>query len=533
MNAAATPDPTPPHRPAGEAADAGAAALEAKLADKRAGEPSKRVFDDDDFGVRVTGPYFRADRRRDTVRRSYTISYTDRPHSPRRQDRVQEQRHNQGKATGRAREVVANFRNGATANAAPRRHDPMDVLLADHLDPANHPKGHCDGRLTGWSSPRTRDNYVSLARWVSPLIGGLPGWALGTRLEGRGDALDGKLPFEAVLYVMDVAGLATSTRHTYYQCLSGLASYGQQTGYIPPDVNPLAGVVKPVAPKARTGLPARWVPPEAIPTREGIEALSSAYRQWHHHRRRWHPEYCWRWAQMPVVVAHSGLRFGEMLGLRACDVVLDPTNPHIKVLWQIDRDGTRVPPKHGSTRDARYPVWLLPVLEQLVDVAVRGNGADALLWPALLDSNKPVGHDSFTTSYFHPQARLAHQLLAQQGRTGWEYADVPQFHGPGAPKVTKTGRQVVQREFRHTINSLRHYYATIALAPRDQGGWGASVHSLAEWMGHTSPLTPWEMYASHLDTATAHHLEATQTDPWAATRQITSADVDGEHSSAA
>ena len=216
---------------------------------------------------------------------------------------------------------------------------------------------------------------------------------------------------------------------------------------------------------------------------------------------------------MPLVVAHTGLRFGEMLGLRACDVTLDETNPAVTIDWQIDRRGQRVRPKHGSRRRARYPLWLQPMLAELVALAVADGGPKALLWPSLFDRAKPVRYDAFSKSYFHPQAAEAHARLAAAGKRGWEYEHRPQEEAPGVPRLRADGTPVVRREFIHTMVSLRHYYATIALAPSEQGGWGAAVHSVAKWMGHSSPTVTWDMYAAELDTALAHHLEATRVDP--------------------
>ena len=502
-------------RPTHARSQAGEPPQGADLEARRAAEPPQLVYTDDEFGVRVRGPHHKRDRRRQSLTRSYAILYSDPPHSPNEADHRHEQRRTKGKAVARAREIVRNFRQGARSDAAPRRHERLDVLLEANFDPANHPKGRLRGRQAGWGSVRIRENHRTLANWIRPLIGTVACEELATPLSNRADALDGLLPFAAVLHSMAVAGLAASTRQTHYRNLQGLVSFGRRAGFIPPDVEPLAGVVQPTVPRPRVGVPERWVPPEQIPTRRSIDVLCEVYRSWHERRRRWSEAYCWQWAQMPLVVAHTGLRFAEMLALRARDVSLDPDDPRVTVEWQIDRAGRRLPPKHGSRRSARYPVWLQPVLARLVAQASAQGGPDALLWPSLFDPTRPVRHDAFTDSYFHPQASVAHQRLVEEGKRGWEHDDVPEFYAPGVPTLRADGTQVVRRKFTHTITSLRHYYATIALTPGEQGGWGAAVHSLAQWMGHSSPQVTWEMYASHLDTARIRHLEATKVDPLA------------------
>ena len=480
---------------------------------KRATDPPKLVHRDDEAGVDVRGPYHRLDRRRGSITRCYTVTYTDPPGSPRAQDRRKEQRRTKAAAEGRARELAANVRAGASAQAGARRHEPVSALLEAHLDPAKHPKGRRGGRPTGWSSARTLEGYRTTARWVRSLVGDLPCSELGRPLSGRGDALDGLLPFAAVLYSMEVAGLAASTRRTNYNHLRGIVTFGREHGFLPPHVDPLGLVVEPLVEPYEHDLPVRFVPPAEIPTRAAIDALAEIYGGWHQRRPRWSPTYAWRWAQMPLVVAHSGLRLSEMLAVRACDVLLDGPYPRIRVHWQADRDGQRKPPKHGSRRAAACPVWLQPVLEQLVAVAEAAGGPDALLWPALLDPSKPVRHDAFTTSYFHPQAAAAHELLADRGLGGWAYEDVPQWEAPGVPRLNASGEQVIRREFTHTIGSLRHHYASVALAPVEQGGWGASIADVSKWMGHRSKKITHDMYQGCLPEAVSHHAEATRTDP--------------------
>lgn len=487
---------------------------ESKLAERKKSKPAKVQYYDDETGVKVQGPYHRV-RTSGTISSFYVVTYYDPPQLRDPEHRKTEQVKTRVGAVQRGRQVATNLRAGAGADAAPNRTEPVRELVAVFLDPSRHPKGMRDGRPVGWSSTRTEsNNRDTMLNWVVPIIGELRCELLGTKVgydDGRWVAsADGQLPIDHVLGAMGRAGLAASTRKTHLAHISGLLSFARDNGWLPPGCDPLDGVIRPLVSSKGTDLPDRWIDPETeVPTRLAINVLGEVYGDWHGCRSRWTEEYAWRWAQMPLVVAHTGPRLMEFLAWRASDWMLDIDEPYVLLREQLDRVADhagylrRRQTKHESLRVVQVVPWLVPTMQRLKELAVAAGGPDAPIWCALSDPTKHVRHDSFSQSYFRPQATEAHRRMVEMAkkdpsiRVGWNFVDVPQWQEPGVPKVNKRGNQIVRRQFDHTMKSLRHYFATWCLAPRADGGLDAPIKTVQRWMGHSSPQVTWEMYLAH------------------------------------
>lgn len=161
-----------------------------------------------------------------------------------------------------------------------------------------------------------------------------------------------------------------------------------------------------------------------------------------------------RRAEVPRAVLltaiYTGLRAGELAGLRWCDVRLRGDRPELHVRRSRGRA-----PKSGKARR-------VPLLPQAIDALDRWQGVSpgvgaALVWPA----RAPAGcHVS-----------------------GWD---------AGWSKTWRRRAGIVREDPRPTLHSLRHTCATHLLA----GTWGPrlSLHEVRDWLGHAS-ITTTERYS--------------------------------------
>ena len=72
-------------------------------------------------------------------------------------------------------------------------------------------------------------------------------------------------------------------------------------------------------------------------------------------------------------------------------------------------------------------------------------------------------------------------LIAQPTRTGWLCADL--VSGESARRARDIGL------VGFTLHRCRHWYGTMLLRPKDEGGAGANLRAVQELLGHASPLT--------------------------------------------
>ncbi len=161
-----------------------------------------------------------------------------------------------------------------------------------------------------------------------------------------------------------------------------------------------------------------------------------------------------RWRVLLQTAIFTGLRSGELLGLRWADVDLDAAV--IRVHWQLGRDGERVALK---TAAARRDVHLAPSLVKTL---------------------------------------AAHRLFSP-----WSAADDPVFASTTGGvldrrNMTRRGVEAAAKRARLTgvsMHVLRHTYASLLIAV------GANVKFVQQQLGHTSAAMTLDVYATLWDHA--------------------------------
>jgi len=158
-----------------------------------------------------------------------------------------------------------------------------------------------------------------------------------------------------------------------------------------------------------------------------------------------------------AVIAGTGLRRGELLGLRWQDVDLDRGELHVRRSLSRATDGLR-----ERTPKSAAGVRVVPLAAAVVDVLRqhrKAQSADRLAVPHWQDVG--VVFASEVGSYLEPR-----------GWSKW-YAGLTVRAG-----VSDRG-----------AHALRHYAATAML------GSGATVRDVADVLGHSSPVVTLEIYA--------------------------------------
>jgi len=251
-------------------------------------------------------------------------------------------------------------------------------------------------------------------------------------------------------------GLAASSLNRLRRDLGSLVAVGKRLGYLAPGQDPLAGI--------RPDRAGSHVDLEDLPGREDIVNLANAMAQvtgvW------------WRGLQVHLL-AMTGLRIGEALGLAVDDV----SDRHIRVrrqLLQVRGPATMGEPKYGSARTVPVPAVLVAELRRMV--AERG---DMLPVPYAGQGQTNEG---------------AKVPLFPSARGGWErYSTFKNQRWNPACHAAGWERGPANRGFVWTPHTLRHYFCTMALAPKPDG-MGAEVADVARYAGHTSPVMTWKVY---------------------------------------
>lgn len=214
-----------------------------------------------------------------------------------------------------------------------------------------------------------------------------------------------------------------------FTVLAGTLDVAKKSKSIP--VNPIREEVE---------LPARRAKPKIYLSHAQVKTLAETSA---------HPEIIY-------MLAYTGLRWGELTGLRVRDV--DPTNRRIRVETSISQlrnriNGSRFSeglPKNGERRSIVYPQLLEPIITKQME--------------------KKRGEDFLFTS---PEGR---HLKPPSSQTGW--FDMA---------VKKTGLPHM------SVHDLRHTTASLAVQA------GANVKALQRMLGHNSAAMTLDVYSDLFD----------------------------------
>lgn len=275
----------------------------------------------------------------------------------------------------------------------------------------------------------------------------------------------GRLGPDSLVAVLDAAvarGVSRRTLDGVARTIGALTNWASGHGLLDPDVWGSAACRRAAMHRARAAVaPAGCRPVEReLPDLDDVERLARAVARVYEHGE----ELVW-------VMAASGLRLGEALGLRHDD--LDPQRCLIRVERQADRHRpwpATTFPKSSRPRTAYMWAWARPVIAAACDRTAAG----AFVFPPDLDSRgRPQRW--WTT-------RISERLTAARRQVGWA-------------------------ERGWVTHDLRHVHASISLAPREAGGFGLSPATVAAGLGHHSPRLTLDTYtgntASHDEVAAA------------------------------
>ena len=234
------------------------------------------------------------------------------------------------------------------------------------------------------------------------------------------------------------AGLAESTTGRVVRVMAGIAKMGREHGYLPAGCEPTRGVYR--YRRAAVDL-------AELPTADDIErvavAAATVTDTW--------------WRKLQVYTgAYSGLRIGEVLGLKVRDVDLAEGKLRVERQQLATPGGALAPPKRGSKRMTIFPEWLDDDYRALV----AGRVGDEPLFPAT-----EGGHELYST------------FLGLRWRPATIRAEWP--------------RSDDGRGYRWSYHDLRHYFCTWALA---SDGLALDVADVSRFAGHSSPKMTWEVY---------------------------------------
>lgn len=341
----------------------------------------------------------------------------------------------------RRRDTTAKSRSAAIAKATEiverlARSTPTELgrargtdLVAHYLDPQRRPP-----RVHQWSEKHRDDQTRYCELYVRPVIGNVP-----CRDLSRTD-------FQTII---DQARTASVAQHLR-RCLTGLVGAGLEEGYLLVRQDLLRGVrwhgelVAPAEPADHA------VTQEEIPTTQAVHALAAATAE---RTGIW-----WRELQI-LLVAYSGVRWGEHAALRAEQVDLD--RRRVRVDRQVIE--TRNALKETLPKGRRRRTTMFPActpagvdLEAMVKRRLHEMGAGDLLFPA------PRGGWARRSNY---------------GRFTWD------------PAAEEVGWPRGGRSWLWTFHSLRHVFATWALHEA-----GIPVEDLSRLMGHSSTRVTQDVY---------------------------------------
>ena len=149
--------------------------------------------------------------------------------------------------------------------------------------------------------------------------------------------------------------------------------------------------------------------------------------------------------------AYVGTRIGETLALKVSNMDLSKGVAHIEQAWQATGTGKHIlgMPKNGKPRDVAIPSFLIPDLQK----QCAGKMRDDYVFTA--PHGGPLYEETWRTRVWYPTLRALH--MSDSGIT---------------------------------VHSLRHFYASMAIAA------GADVKTLQRQLGHSSASITLDIYAS-------------------------------------
>ncbi len=254
-----------------------------------------------------------------------------------------------------AREQARDFED-RIANAKPLREVADENRTIDRLAGS-----YVDHHLSGLSLRyREKQDYL-LRSWILPRIGQvqISAWT----------AADST----AVIAHARQAGLADSTIQDIGSALRGLVTHARRLRWLSPNSEDPMWMVRYSKRASVQGATSLYIAPSTLPTDEDCAALFAALEDRGDHQ----------WATAMKLVHRSGLRWGELTALRACDLVFDPQ----RIVWvrQAVEQGstgpaTLKPPKNGKIRTTFFPKSMSDELEAHADSVRSARGPEALLF---------------------------------------------------------------------------------------------------------------------------------------------------------
>lgn len=192
-----------------------------------------------------------------------------------------------------------------------------------------------------------------------------------------------------------------------------------------------------------------------------------------------------RYRAVVVLLAGSGLRIGEVLGLKITDV--DFLRRELRVERQRLQNGQMGPPKTDESYRA-VPLGRVVVDELAAHLAAHGDGSE---WLFTTERGAPLTYGSWTSVWEAAQR----QPLAQRRRHRCPHCRVD----AGRPCVTSRGQRAqIDHAARDAMargadavdtHALRHFYASCLISG------GASVYLVSRLLGHASASITLKVYA--------------------------------------
>jgi len=302
-------------------------------------------------------------------------------------------------------------------------------LLRDWL--AETGPTYSSGTLKGYR--RDVNNYIL------PQLSAVPARSLSVR------------SFAAVVDGVVRKGLSLSTLDGAVRTLNAFAAWGEPRGHLEPDVFGSSRQRSPIMKRARAALgrpgEGGTITPEMCPSHTDVEAFAVGMEA----------AYPGRGANLVRLLASSGLRLGEALGLRVED---------------IDVKACTIAVRRQADRLAPWPSTKLPKGEKV---------RTALVWA----SARPV----------------LEAAVAGADEDGWLFPpDISQFGTRGlwwvnrlTDRTTEVRRQLAWDAYGWNTHWLRHYYASYSLAPRPVG-YGMQVTKVSASLGHASKTVTIDTY---------------------------------------
>lgn len=168
------------------------------------------------------------------------------------------------------------------------------------------------------------------------------------------------------------AKLAPATVQNIGSCLRSLVTFAHKSCWLSREVDPMWRVSYSIKPEHQGEAPG-FIPRDELPNDEQCAALFAAFVE------LGAPE----WALAMRLASRSGVRWGELIALRPCDIDFEPHRV-VRVSRSVEqsRQGLAFKaPKNAQRRTTIFPASLAPTLRTHVEVVAAKAGPEALLFP--------------------------------------------------------------------------------------------------------------------------------------------------------